>query len=211
MDYKMTNATKDAKFLEVKINDAARSVSATFGNGLKAVVEYDKLPDNIKLAAGLLGLSNKVRDTGANFAKEKKFDEAHDSMLATIQALYSGSWNRNGSGPGVSLKDLARALAELQKATLEWAVSAVDKADDAMRKKWADHAGIALLIKGYEVERLRAKAETATDSDGLPVPEQLPAPDAESNADDSGSDEVPAETEPTPDAPATDAPKGKKK
>ena len=201
----MTTSTKDAKFLEVSINAAARSVSATFGNGLKAIVEYDKLPDNIKIAAGLLGLSNKVRDTGANFAKEKKFDEAHDAMVATIAALYAGNWNRNGSGPGVSLKDLARALAELQKATLEWAVTAVDKADDAMRKKWADHAGIALLIKGYEVERLRAKAATATDSDGLPMPEratdpdEIPAPDAP--ADTQIPDEF-ADEEPAPPAPA---------
>ena len=136
----MANATKEVKFLEVKINDAARSVSGTFGNGLKASIEWDKLSDEMKLAAGLLGLSNKIRDTGANFAKEKKYDEAHDAMIATIKSIYNNSWNRNGSGPGVSLKDLASALAELQKATLEWAVSAVDKADDAMRKKWADHA-----------------------------------------------------------------------
>jgi hypothetical protein len=198
-------ATKDAKFLEVSINAAARSVSATFGNGLKAIVEYDKLPDNIKIAAGLLGLSNKVRDTGANFAKEKKFDEAHDAMVATIAALYAGNWNRNGSGPGVSLKDLARALAELQKATLEWAVTAVDKADDAMRKKWADHAGIALLIKGYEVERLRAKAATATDADGLPTPEPVVDPDAipTPDADETQPDDAPTEpAEPAPQAPA---------
>jgi hypothetical protein len=200
-------ATKDAKFLEVSINAAARSVAATFGNGLKALIEYDKLPDNIKVAAGLLGLSNKVRDTGANFAKEKKFDEAHDAMLATIQALYAGNWNRNGSGPGVSLKDLARALAELQKATLEWAVGAVDKADDAMRKKWADHAGIAALIKGYELERLKEKAATLTDADGLPMPEKAVDPDAIPTPD-SETETEPAQTEPEP-APAPSKGKGK--
>lgn len=163
--------TTKAKFLEVAIDAEAQTVTATFGNGEVARVYLDDLPATIVTSAALLGLSNKVRDTAANFSKEQDYDGAFDAMQATIEALTAGEWNRNGGGSaGVKMKDLATAIAEVQAVDYDRAFAVVKKADKEQRAKWAKNAKIASIIARLEAERLEAKAAAATtDEDGLPT------------------------------------------
>lgn len=161
--------TPKAKFLEVSIDADLGTVTATFGNGLTNKVALENLPQSIIDAAALLGLSNKIRDTAANFSKELNFDDAHEAMIDTIEALHNGTWNRNGGGSGVKMKDLATAIAELQSAAFEKAMAVVKAANSEQRATWAKNAKIKAIMTRIEMERLQAKADTATDTDGLPT------------------------------------------
>lgn len=165
----MAKAT-GVKFLEVSIDAELKSVTATFGNGQVNRVYLEDLPQPIIEAAALLGLSNKIRDTAANFSKEVDYDGAHEAMIETIEALIAGTWNRGGGGgSGVKMKDLATAIAELQAVDFDRAFAVVKKADKEQRAKWAKNGKIAAIMARIEAERLNAKAETATDEDGLPT------------------------------------------
>jgi hypothetical protein len=162
--------TTKAKFLEVAIDQEAQTVSATFGNGARNVIALSELPQDIIHAAALLGLSNKVRDTAANFSKDLNYADAHDAMCETIDALIAGTWNRNGGGvAGTRMKDLAMAIAELKKVDFERAMKVVKEATKEQRAAWVKNAAIAALMAGFEMERMKAKAATATDEDGLPT------------------------------------------
>lgn len=159
-----------AKFLEVSIDADARTVTATFGNGTTTKVEYDLLPENVKISAALLGLSNKTRDTAANFSKTNDADGAFDAMIATIESMYAGEWNRSGGGmAGQRMKDLATAIAQVQKVDFDRAFAVVKAADKDQRATWAKNARIAAIMTELEATRLKAKAESATDDDGLPT------------------------------------------
>lgn len=164
------NTTK-AKFLEVAIDSDMMRVTATFGNGEVARIQLSELPVEIIHAAALLGLSNKVRDTAANYSKEVDYDGAFEAMIETMEALRAGTWNRNGGGKaGIRMKDLATAIAETQKADFDRAFALVQKASKEQRAKWADNAKIKSIMARLEMERLQAKAESvATDDDGLPT------------------------------------------
>jgi hypothetical protein len=163
--------TSKAKFLEVTIDAEAKSVSATFGNGMSNVIGLSELPQAVLESAALLGLSNKIRDTAANYSKEQDYDGAHEAMCETIEALIAGTWNRNGGGAaGVKMKDLATAIAELQNAPFEKAFAVVKAADKEQRAKWAKNAKLAAIMARLESERLAAKAAgAATDEDGIPT------------------------------------------
>lgn len=156
---------KKAKFLEVAIR--SNEVELTFGNGEKRVVKYDDMPEHIKLDAMRLGFSNKFRDTAANHSKTNDYAGATDSMDAVIQSLKDGEWKRAGGGQsGQLMKDLARAIGEIKKVSVERAMEAVEKADKDKRAAWAKSPAIALLIAKYVQERLEeaaAKAEGGTD------------------------------------------------
>ncbi len=165
----MTTANKAAKFLEVTIDAEARTVSATFGNGQSNIIGLHELNQDVLHSAALLGLSNKIRDTAANFSKDVDYDGAHDAMCDTIEALIAGTWNRNGGGSGVKMRDLAAAIAEVQKVDVERAMTLVKRAGADDRKKWAKNARIAAVMTRLEMERLQAKADSATDDDGLPT------------------------------------------
>lgn len=159
-----------AKFLEVSINAETGVVTATFGNGLTNKVALENLPQSIIDSAALLGLSNKIRDTAANFSKDLDYDGAHDAMIETIEALHDGVWNRGGGGmAGQRMKDLATAIAQVQKVDFDRAFAVVKKADKDQRATWAKNARIAAIMTELEATRLKAKAESATDDDGLPT------------------------------------------
>jgi hypothetical protein len=165
----MTASTK-AKFLEVAIDQDMMRVTATFGNGEVARVQLSDLPVEIIHAAALLGLSNKVRDTAANYSKDVDYDGAFEAMQETIEALKAGTWNRNGGGvAGVKMKDLATAIAELKSTTFDKAFAVVKAAEKEQRAAWAKNAAIAAIMARLEMDRMNAKAATATDADGLPT------------------------------------------
>lgn len=156
------------KFLEVK--STSTEIEATFGNGRTVRVYLDDLPMHIMHQAAILGLTNKVRDTAANFSKTNDYDGAYDAMRATVQSLIDGEWSRTGGGvAGQKMKDLATAIAETQKASFEKAFAVVEKASKEQRAKWAKNAAIAAIMARLEADRLQAKAATAEDADGLPT------------------------------------------
>lgn len=162
--------TTKAKFLEVAIDAELQTVTATFGNGQVNRVYLDTLPSNIVTAAALLGLSNKIRDTAANFSKDADYEGADEAMIETIDALMAGTWNRNGGGvAGVKMKDLATAIAELKGVEFDRAMKAVKEATKEQRAAWVKNAAIAAIMARIEMERMNAKAATATDADGLPT------------------------------------------
>ena len=162
----MAKAT-GVKFLEVRATST--SVTATFGNGKSVTLFVERLPEGIAHNAMLLGLTNKVRDTAANFSKTLDYVGAAEAMDSTIQALYDGEWNRNGGGvAGQKMKDLAQALAEIAGASYEKALAKVEAADNDTRLGWSKNPKVAAAIARIVQQRLEAAANVSSVEDDLP-------------------------------------------
>jgi hypothetical protein len=170
------NETKVAKFLEVKV-PRAHTIVVTFGNGASREIDIRNMPETVTYRATMLGFSNKLRDTGANFSKTKDFAGAIAQLDATIEALRADEWERNGGGAGINVRDLIRALAEIRNADEDKVAAAVEKMDDEQRKKIKANAVVAAKIAGYVEERAKAKA-AQTSEEAL---DELPNFDDEEN------------------------------
>lgn len=175
---------KKVKFLEVAIR--SNEVELAFGNGEKRVVKYADMPEHIQLDAMRLGFSNKFRDTAANHSKTNDYAGAVEAMDAVIASLKDGEWKRQGGGQsGQLMKDLARAISEIKKVSVERAMQAVEAADKDKRAAWAKSPAIALLIAKYVQERLEQAAKAAEGGT-----DDLPTFDDEMEIDEAGDDSI---------------------
>lgn len=160
---------KKVKFLEV--DATSTQCVLTFGNGQVRNLVYADVPEHIRHQAMILGFTNKLRDTNANFSKAGDYTGGLANLEATIQSLKDGEWSRQGGGvAGQQMKDLARAIGEIKGVSVERAMEAVEKADKDKRAAWAKSPAIALLIAKYVQERLEeAAAKASGGSDDLPT------------------------------------------
>jgi hypothetical protein len=147
-------ANDKVKFLEVKSNGTV--LAFVFGD--KGRLEFDaaKCNERIREQAMYHGFNQKIRDSAAGYSKDKDYAGAREEMAAVIDSLYNGEWNRKGGGIGIGvvMEDLAYAIATIKNVTVERAMEAVKKLDEAKRKEYAKNTRVQALMAENKAQRL---------------------------------------------------------
>lgn len=154
-----------AKFLQVVAD--GNVLSFKLGNGLKVVCDTDDLSDDIRQAALLHGVNQKIRDSAAGFSKDGDYTGAYRAMQTTLDNLESGLWNARGGASGEG--DLAQAVANLKGIELEVAAEAVRGLDEEGLKTLRNKPKVKAEILRLKAERAANVAEASDDEDILDI------------------------------------------
>lgn len=150
------------KFKTQHVDEQARTVTTTLGNGLKVVVCVDDVPEALHDMLMLHGLKQKIGDTTASFSKESDFSGAFRAMQTVADNLMNGLWNaKGGSGTG----DLVQAIANLKRIDVEEAQELIDGLDEEQLKTVQAKPAVKAEIAKIKAERAAKVAATSEDDD----------------------------------------------
>lgn len=150
------------KFLQVAYE--GRVVTFTLGNGRKLVCDIDELNDDMRAAAMVHGVNQKVRDSAAGYSKDGDFAGAMRAMSGTWDNLVNGLWNAKGTS-GES--DLVAAVAELKGLPIDEAAAIIDGLDDDQMKALRGKPTVKAKILEIKAARAAKVAEAADDEDDI--------------------------------------------
>lgn len=151
-----------AKFLSKDVSNEGL-VILKLGNGWKFEVNPKDYPSEIQEDLLIHGAKQKLGDATAGFSKTNDYGGAKDAILGVHESLMAGVWNREAGGFGVSIDDLAQAIAALKKTSVEKAKAAVEAAPTEKRKEWASNKKVAALIAEYRAARAKENAKQEKD------------------------------------------------
>jgi len=153
-------AQNSQKFLQVVLKDDA--LNFIMGNGKMLCCAPAALSPEMQNAAMLHGLNQKVRDSAAGFSKDNDYNGAMLAMSSTWETLQSGLWNARGGASGES--DLAAAVSNLKKITIEAATQAIGALDEDQLKVLRSKPTVKAELLRIKAERA-AKVAGASDED----------------------------------------------
>ena len=151
-------------------NHETGSVSFDFGNGRSFTATLANLPDNIKQALMVHGLSQKLGDSYSGALKavsdgeadtvEQYAEECVQSVYATLQA---GQWSatRTGGGSAPRTPMVVEAIARVQGIAIEAAQAAYDRLTEDQAKQLARIQAVKDAVAIIKAERAAARAEAA--------------------------------------------------
>ena len=152
-------ATKD-------INLDEGTLTIKWADGTQFIVDEATLTPDMRLAATLHGLSQKLGDSYANVKGD--LAQAKDNAEEVWSAIQAGDWNRKASGDGGII---AEAVAEVQGITKAEAAETLRKQDDATKRKIAKHPQVAKIVARIKLERAEKAAANAEDSSAVDLAE----------------------------------------
>lgn len=164
-----TNQTKTTPALAVTTHDESQSLTLTFANGDSLMLDAGKLSDDIRQAAMLHGLKQKLVDAAAisrdpSNGRAATVEVKYAAVKEVFDRLLAGEWNKRREGGGNTGGLLFRALCEMYdgrkspEQIKEYLAERSDKEKAALRK----NPKVAVII-----DRLRAAEGDAGDSDDL--------------------------------------------
>lgn len=136
-------------------------VQYILGNGQVVKIEVAKLPEAMKERLMYHGLSQKVGDPTSGFSKGKDFAGAFEAMVATMEHLYEGKWNRGPSERSTNLNDLAEVIAKLKKFKVEDVLKTLQGMTEDRLKEMAKKAPIAAGLNDLRHARRQAALKAA--------------------------------------------------
>ena len=149
---------KTTKFLTKTLDEQAGRVTFTLGNGLKVSVGLGELPEVMRDRLALHGLSQKVGDASAGYAKAEDYRGAFGAMQGTVDNLLEGVWSvRGGSGTA----DLVTALAELQGLDTDVVEEAVGRMTEEQLAAVTKHPQVKVKIAEIRKARLELAAKAS--------------------------------------------------
>lgn len=157
----MATQEKKASFLDVT-QDTDTSLVFKLGDGQTIHFEAGNCDEVIRLRAEMHGFNQKIRDAAAGFSKEKDYDGAFEAMMAVVEALEAGEWNRKATatkGKGI----LSEAIARIKGVSVEAAQAAVAKATEDQVKAWQKNPKVASVMAEIVAERAKKRAADAAD------------------------------------------------
>jgi flagellar basal body L-ring protein FlgH len=140
------------------VGGEAGAVIFKLGNGSIIKAALDKVPAEMKDRLALHGLSQKIGDACASFAKERDFSSALASMDSVWSNLQQGLWT---SRAGSSITDLVTILAKLQKKDAEEVQSALEKATDEQMAAIKKHPAVKKALADLQAERAKEQVKAA--------------------------------------------------
>ena len=156
-----TEKSTKVNFLEVaQVTDTILGFKLADGQSL--TFDAAECDESIQQRAMMHGFNQKIRDAAAGFSKEKDYEGAFEAMLAVIEALQAGEWNRKATatkGKGI----LAEAIARIKGVSVEAAQSAVAKANEDQVKAWQKNPKVASVMAEIVAERAKKRAADAAD------------------------------------------------
>lgn len=159
----MTTQEKKVSFLDVS-QETDSVLMFKLGDGQSLRFDADGMDESIQRRAMLHGFNQKIRDAAAGFSKEKDYDGAFEAMVAVIDALEVGEWNRKATatkGAGI----LAEAIARIKGVEFAQAQAAVAKASDDQKKAWQKNPKVASVMAEIVAERAAKRAADAAEDD----------------------------------------------
>lgn len=156
-------ANNATKFLQVIQGES--SIRFVLGNGKEVTCQPDKAEASIQRAAMFHGFNQKIRDAAAGFSRDNDYAGAYAAMGSVLDTLLSGLWNAKGGASGES--DLAQAVANLKKITIEKASAAVRALDEDQLKALRGKASIKAELLRIKAERAAKVADAAEDDEDI--------------------------------------------
>ncbi len=158
----MSKETTVVKFLSKAtpedVGGEAGTVIFKLGNGSIIKAELAKVPAEMLNRLALHGLSQKIGDACASFAKERDFSSALASMDSVWGNLQQGLWT---SRAGSSITDLVTILAKLQKKDAEEVQTALEKATDEQMAAIKKHPAVKKALADLQAERAKEQVKAA--------------------------------------------------
>ena len=165
----MEDTTKKTPFLK-KVTEWDEggdkgTIKFVLGNGQQVYVqEADISPEN-RYRLMIHGASQKLGDSCSAFSKDMNFAAAFAELQELAELLKTPDWSRKREGAGKqATEDLIEALAKLKKQDAEVVRVAVERADEATRKKWAKNSTVDAEIQAIRKRRADAVKKISTDS-----------------------------------------------
>jgi len=156
-------ANNATKFLQVVSDES--SIRFVLGNGKTVLCMPDEMDSAIQRAAMFHGFNQKIRDAAAGFSKDNDFTGAFNAMGNVVETLASGLWNAKGGASGES--DLAQAVANLKKISLDKASEIVRALDEDQMKALRGKASVKAEILKIKAERAAKVADAADDDEDI--------------------------------------------
>lgn len=126
-------------------------------------LSLDELSDEMIVRAALHGLSQKGGDS---YSQSTSVAEAKAMFYEVKSAIYAGDWNRKGGASGgIYVEALARATGN----TIEDALIAWNKMDDATKAATKKHPDLKAAKAEIELERAKAAAKASKASKSVDV------------------------------------------
>jgi hypothetical protein len=141
------------------VGGEAGTVIFKLGNGSIIKAALDKVPAEMKDRLALHGLSQKIGDACASFAKERDFSSALASMDSVWANLQQGLWT---SRAGSSITDLVTVLAKLQNKEADVVQAALEDATDEQLSAIKKHPSVKKALADLQAARAKELAKTAT-------------------------------------------------
>lgn len=134
------------------------SITFIFADETSETIDLDFFSEAIINRAALHGFSQKLGDSYSGITEVA---EAKLAMHGVLAALKAGDWNRKGGSTGGKwVEALARATGE----TIERALEAWDKMEDAVKAATKKHPDLIKALREIELERAQARAASLADS-----------------------------------------------
>jgi hypothetical protein len=172
---------KKPKFAEKDYDPETGVCTFEFGNGKTLTMNYNDVPDEIKVRLAFHGIMQKVGDSYASAKGD--YSAAIDKAQGVIDQLLAGEWRAapGEGGGGPRLSELAGGLARVKGIPEEEALAAVKKAAEPLASKdstdeqkkeakeklsaWRAHPKVKAAILAIAAEKAAAKATEAGDSE----------------------------------------------
>jgi len=143
----------------------AGEVKFVLGNGQQVIVTESEISPENRYRLMIHGISQKLGDTCAAYSKDSNFADAYKELVELKELLATQDWSRKREGAGrQAMEDLIEALAKLKKQEVDVVRAAVEKADEATRKKWAKNSNVDAEIQAIKKRRADAAKRASSDS-----------------------------------------------
>lgn len=132
-------------------------LTINFANDEIVAVDFNTLPQEIKLQLALHGLSQKVGDS---YASAESVDDAVKAAKRVVEDLTAGNWSVRKAGEGAPRTTLlAEALARIANRTLEEAVEVIEELSEDQQKQLRKDPGVKQAMAQIKLERATAAAK----------------------------------------------------
>lgn len=166
-----TNDTKRIPAIEATINHENLSLLLKFSNGSEVFIDAEGLSEEMRNAAMMHGLKQKLVDAAAisrdtETGRSATIEDKYNAVFEVAERLRAGEWNKKAEGGGGSVSLLARAIAELQGKPLDVVRPWLDAKTKEERAALKKNPRVAAIILRMQAEAA-ANAKGGADSDSL--------------------------------------------
>lgn len=167
-----TNDTKRIPAIEATINHENLSLLLKFSNGSEVFIDAEGLSEEMRNAAMMHGLKQKLVDAAAisrdtETGRSATIEDKYNAVFEVAERLRAGEWNKKAEGGGGgSTPLLARAIAQIQNKPLDVVRTWLDSKTKEERAALKKNPRVAATILTLQAEAA-AKKGNAADSDAL--------------------------------------------